>query len=357
MVAAAGDFRTEAPLALSVVALRVQVPEAGAAAGRVPSASRPPGAARVRLSVRLDLTGLPAGVGAVGGHCRRGAGRRGVGTGGGGGGAWAEHRVQWVAACGGAQAKGQLTLTIMAAPNAKELVNSIDMRLMLIPAGAFTMGSPGDESGRSRTRDPPRRRAHPALLPGGVRGDPGRVRARLLPTPAASARCRGRTPAAFRWRGSRGRTCGRSSAADCPPAAEQQAGRVYRLPSEADGRRLPGRHPYRLPSRIVAGRRPGELEGEWPRPNQGGGLTLSQPGPHDLHGNVWEWTDDGTALTTCRPAATRAARPTGPTVSSVAGRGPTPLRSVARPFATRLGSRLPRRPVRWVPRRLRGESG
>jgi uncharacterized protein (TIGR02996 family) len=57
-----------------------------------------------------------------------------------------------------------------------EVVNSIDMRLALIPPGRFRMGSPLDEAERCKDEGPAARGGdQPAVLPGRVPGDAGAV--------------------------------------------------------------------------------------------------------------------------------------------------------------------------------------
>src|SRR5205807_521017 len=53
----------------------------------------------------------------------------------------------------GVRGEGRFDVTVEPAPLAKEVRNSIRMKLVLIPEGTFTMGSPKDEEDRKNEEE------------------------------------------------------------------------------------------------------------------------------------------------------------------------------------------------------------
>jgi formylglycine-generating enzyme required for sulfatase activity len=187
---------------------------------------------------------------------------------------------------------------------ATTLSNAIGLKLVLIPAGAFQMGASPDEAGR-RENEEPRREVtlthrfylgvypvtqeqyqrvvgkNPSRFGGGAGGGPE------FPVDSVSWE----EAAAF---------CRRLS--ELP--AEKQAGRVYRLPTEAEWEyacragttttfcygpalnaaqaNFDGRFPY-------AGGEPGRSVGKTTRV---GTYPANNFGLYDMHGDVWEWCAD-----------------------------------------------------------------
>jgi formylglycine-generating enzyme required for sulfatase activity len=184
------------------------------------------------------------------------------------------------------------------------LINPLGMRLALIPAGAFRMGSPEDEAGRSADEGPVHevRITRPFYLS-------------IHPvTQAQYQRLMGSNPSHFHPGRGGGpehpveqvswdeavEFCRRLS--ELPE--ERAAGRVYRLPTEAEweyacraGTATPfwwgasassalanfdGEHPYG-----------GAEKGQYLRQTARVGSYPANPwGLFDLHGNVWEWCSD-----------------------------------------------------------------
>jgi uncharacterized protein (TIGR02996 family) len=192
------------------------------------------------------------------------------------------------------------------------LVNCIGMELALIPAGSFRMGSPEMEQASER----------PANGPAGADERPQHLVAITTPfyvgvypvTQRQYEAVMGNNPAEFtftnrggpahpvervRWEDAQ-RFCERLSALP----QERLAGRVYRLPTEAEweyacraGTGSPfwwgetassrqanfdGAHPY---GNAVPGRSLG-------RTSQVGSYAANPFGLYDMHGNVWEWCQD-----------------------------------------------------------------
>lgn len=188
-----------------------------------------------------------------------------------------------------------------------EILNSIGVKLVLIPAGRFTMGSPGREHGRSVDEGPPH----------SVRLTQSFYLGAYPVTQEQYRRVMGNNPSHFRvvpgqdtrlfpienvsWT---------DAVAFCRALSalpeERRLGRVYRLPTEAEweyacraGRddcwpfsvggsltssqaNFDGRHPYGGPTR-------GDFLG---RTAEVGSYEPNALGLHDMHGNVWEWCMD-----------------------------------------------------------------
>ncbi len=188
-----------------------------------------------------------------------------------------------------------------------EMVNAIGMKLVLVPAGTFWMGSPESEAGRSRDEGPRRLveigsgfylGCHPVTQEQYQRvmgSNPSRFRV----VPGQDTR---RFPVEnVSWE---------EAAAFCAALSalpeEKRRGRVYRLPTEAEWEyacragsetsqpfhfgsslsssqaNFDGRHPYGCGSR-----------GEFlQRTSAVGSYPGNAWGLYDMHGNVWEWTSD-----------------------------------------------------------------
>jgi formylglycine-generating enzyme len=179
----------------------------------------------------------------------------------------------------------------------KLLVNSISMKLVLIPAGVFRMGSPEAEQGRRTNEGPVREVAitAPFYLGAGpvtqgqyeqiMKSNPSRFHAGAgggadLPVESVS------------WDDAV-RFCRVLS--ELPE--EKQAGRVYRLPTEAEWEfacRAGSEAPFSYGASLGAdaanfdASRPAPPEA----PTASGAFPASHFGLCDMHGNVWEWCAD-----------------------------------------------------------------
>lgn len=194
------------------------------------------------------------------------------------------------------------------------VVNSIGMRLVLVQAGRFTMGSPPDEAERGADEEPRRAVIHRPFYLGA-----------FAVTQEEYERVMGRNPSWFTARGGgRQRVVGLRTArfpvenvswqeADeycrrlSALPAEQRAGRVYRLPIEAEWEyacREAGRARGAFHFGASLSSRQANCDGEQPYGGAAPGPYLrrtaavgSYPpnalGLYDLHGNVFEWCADG----------------------------------------------------------------
>lgn len=200
---------------------------------------------------------------------------------------------------------------LLCAPNdcfaeeSTSIVNSIGMKLVLLRAGTFAMGSPPTEPGR-RDRETQRTVELDAFYIG-----------QFEVTQAQYARVMDAAPSAFASSGSAATKVEGIETADFPVdsvnwsqavefcerlsglADEKQAGRRYRLPTEAEweyacragttGPFFFGEDATKLRDHAWIGPNSGG------RPHQVGRKAPNGWGLHDLYGNVWEWCSDGYA--------------------------------------------------------------
>ncbi len=171
-----------------------------------------------------------------------------------------------------------------------KLRNSIGMDLMLIPPGEFLMGSPAFEEGR---RDDETQHkvtlTKPFLM--GVKEVTQPHFFRLLRKNPSKFKAVKHPVEQVTW-DEAVEFCGRLS--DLP--SEKRAGRVYRLPTEAEWEyvcRAGTTTAYSF------GKDRGQLSNyAWWKVNSGGAthpVGLKKPNPwglHDIYGNVWEWCQD-----------------------------------------------------------------
>ncbi len=216
--------------------------------------------------------------------------------------------------------KGQATLV-------KEITNSIGMKLRLIPAGTFTMGSPEDEKGRQDEEGPQHKVEITKPFYMGVyevtqaeyekvmgynpsyfsRNGKEKAGAKYFFKPSGGKdRVRGLTTISFpvenvTW-DEAVEFCKKLSEL----ASEKQAGRVYRLPTEAEweyacrggakkyqvfafGNSLSSKQANFHGSFPYGGAENGKYLG---RTCKVGSYQANGFGLYDMHGNVWEWGND-----------------------------------------------------------------
>jgi formylglycine-generating enzyme required for sulfatase activity len=187
---------------------------------------------------------------------------------------------------------------------AKLVTNTIGMKFVLVPAGSFHMGSPPGEAGRRDNEGP----VHEVILTG-----PFYLGVHPV-TQAQYQAVLGKNPARFQGAAGGGADhpvemvswddavsfCKKLS--ELP--AEQQAGRSYRLPTEAEweyacraGSQTPFHHGAALGAASACfdasypyGDAPRGARA--PRTCQVGAFAANHFGLYDMHGNVWEWCAD-----------------------------------------------------------------
>jgi len=201
---------------------------------------------------------------------------------------------------------------------AKELRNSLGMKLVLIPAGTFTMGSPKEEKDRSKDEV-----QHEVELT-----RPFYVGAHEV-TQEEYEKGMGKNPSWFASTGGgkdkvRGKDTGRfpvesvswdEAVAFCTKLtelpAEKKAGRVYRLPTEAEWEyACRGGATSSKPFHFGASLSPSQANSHLGRTMAVGSYPANGFGLYDMHGNVGEWCADWYG--SYPQGSTRVKDPTGP---------------------------------------------
>jgi formylglycine-generating enzyme required for sulfatase activity len=214
----------------------------------------------------------------------------------------------------------------------RQIENSIGMKLVRIPAGKFTMGSPADEKGRRDDEKQHEVEIPQAFYLGIHEVTQGEFEKVMGFNPSYfSANARGREGVAYEhWSkpgGGKDKVKDLGSTRDFPVEnvswgeavefcknlsalpAEEKARRKYRLPSEAEWEYAcrGGSSSYqvfhfgdRLSSQQAnfRGQKPygGAAQGTWlERTCRVGSYQPNSFGLYDMHGNVWEWCADGYA--------------------------------------------------------------
>jgi formylglycine-generating enzyme required for sulfatase activity len=186
----------------------------------------------------------------------------------------------------------------------RQIVNVIGMKLALVPAGTFRMGSPDDETNRGADEGPQHEVTITRPFYMGIHPVTQREYAAVM----------GHNPAQF-VRASGGsaehpveQVSWEDAAAFCrrlsERAEEKKAGRSYRLPTEAEWEcacRAGTTTPFSFGSSLSAEQanfdgarpygtaKPGEARG---RTTKVGSFRPNAFGLADMHGNVWEWVSD-----------------------------------------------------------------
>jgi formylglycine-generating enzyme len=208
--------------------------------------------------------------------------------------------LSWLAACQHACA---------AAPQDAAIANSIGMRLIVVPAGDFQMGSSDDDPDANHDERP---RHHVRITRAFYLGV-------FEVTQAEYEAVMGRNPCWFSAKGPgrqtvEGQDTGRwpvdmASWTDAvefcrklsQTPAERAAGRVYRLPTEAEWEyacRAGTTTKFNLGDTLQPGEARAQLEGPPPaakhlgHPLPVGSFRHNAFGLYDMHGNVWEWCAD-----------------------------------------------------------------
>jgi uncharacterized protein (TIGR02996 family) len=205
-------------------------------------------------------------------------------------------------------------LTSGVRPCVPELVNSVGMRFVLVPAGTFRMGSPAGEAEREQVEGPQREVeiTRPFLLGAYLvtQEEFGKVMGHNPSWYSADGICKDnvsgldtrRFPVSHVSWEDVARFCKKLSARP----KEKKAGRAYRLPTEAEWEYAcrGGAKSHTAfscgPSLSSTqanfdGRQPYGGAPRWPylgRPTEVGSYRPNAWGLYDMHGNVWEWCAD-----------------------------------------------------------------
>jgi formylglycine-generating enzyme required for sulfatase activity len=186
---------------------------------------------------------------------------------------------------------------------AKEITNSLGMKLVLIPAGQFVMGSPATEAEREAGEDQHEVAIARPFYLGVYTVTQGQFQNVMGKNPSFFNPKNGGSPdhpaEQVRWGDAR-QFCARLSALP----EEKQAGRAYRLPSEAEWEyacRAGTTTPFNVGDALSSTQ--ANFNGNFPfgaaekgpflgRPARVGSYAPNAWGLYDMHGNVYEWCND-----------------------------------------------------------------
>jgi formylglycine-generating enzyme required for sulfatase activity len=186
---------------------------------------------------------------------------------------------------------------------AKEITNSLGMKLVLIPAGEFVMGSPATEAEREPGEDQHEVAITRPFYLGAYTVTQGQFQNVMGKNPSFFQPKNGGSPdhpaEQVRWGDAR-EFCARLSALP----EEKKAGRTYRLPSEAEWEyacRAGTTTPFNVGAALSSTQ--GNFNGNFPyggaekgpflgRTAKVGSYAPNAWGLYDMHGNVYEWCND-----------------------------------------------------------------
>jgi formylglycine-generating enzyme required for sulfatase activity len=191
----------------------------------------------------------------------------------------------------------------------REQTNSIGMKLVLIPAGNFLMGSPRTEEGHGEDEEQHEVDITQPFYLSAYEVTQGEYQRVMGVNPSKSAQPNGGAQARDTSRFPVEWVSWEEAVEFCRKLSnlpeEKEAGRVYRLPTEAEWeyacRGKAGTSPFSLRDTLAstdANIKPsdrgwGDAAGpELKRPTQVGSYGPNGFGVYDMHGNVWEWCAD-----------------------------------------------------------------
>ena len=185
-----------------------------------------------------------------------------------------------------------------AAPEAEpkhgaEIANSLGMKLVYIPPGKFLMGSPSEEKGRFDDEE-----QHEVEITRGF------YLGKYEVTQEAYEKVVGKNPSAFRGPKLPVETVSWNEAKEFCRVLSMKEGRGGKDGKGADGYRLPTEAEWELACRAGTktpyhfGKTISMAQANFYNPKKMGTVEIGKYAPnawglHDMHGNVWEWCEDG----------------------------------------------------------------
>jgi eukaryotic-like serine/threonine-protein kinase len=176
----------------------------------------------------------------------------------------------------------------------EDLGNGVTLEMVQIPGGAFTMGSPSSEAGRSDDESPQRQVKVPGFFMG-----------RYVVTQAQYQAIMGNNPAKFQGANKPVEQVSWDDAVEFCKKISQKTGRIYRLPSEAEweyacraGTTTPFYFGETITTDLVNYNGTVTPYGSAPKgvyrneTTEVGKFPPNAFGLYDMHGNVYEWCQD-----------------------------------------------------------------